>query len=279
MEKEEQSINLKIINHLKRFPVIYLFVIFFASGCSSQENRKNTSLPEVKRQELVADSPKETSKKILDSNILNSILINNDSIYCYRGADVQKGTFYSITGKNSYRSYIKKLKAASGDSLRIIIKPTQSCSYKTTVDVLDEMTINGIARYTMVQLSEADKSFFKTENYDWAPPEPVAITTPRSVISQSLPENNAIIIEMRKDQSVWYTILAEGFDASPQPVKKPITQNLKSVIADFEQKLPGIRKDYLIKGDKAATYPTFEKVIEALKQNNIYKYNLVTSEQ
>jgi len=279
VEKEKRSINLKITTCLKRFPAIYFFVLFFALGCSSQENKKNIHIPEVKTQELVADYPKETSKEIQDSNVLNSILINNDSIYCYRGTDVQKGAFYSVTGKNSYRSYIKKLKLASGDSLIIIIKPSQSCSYKTTVDVLDEMTINGIARYTMIRLSEADKSFLKAEDYDWTPPEPVAITTPGSVTSQHLPTNNAIIIEMRKDQSVWYTILAEGFDAPPHPVKKPITQNLKSVIADFEKKLPGIRKDYLIKGDKAATYPTFEKVIEALKQNNIYKYNLVTSEQ
>ena len=43
------------------------------------------------------DPPKETSEKIPDSNVLNCILLNNDSIYCYRGNEIRKGTFYSIT--------------------------------------------------------------------------------------------------------------------------------------------------------------------------------------
>jgi hypothetical protein len=35
--------------------------------------------------------------------------------------------------------------------------------------------------------------------------------------------------------------------------------------------------NYLIKGDDDAKYETFEKVIEAFKRNDQYKYNLVTS--
>lgn len=35
--------------------------------------------------------------------------------------------------------------------------------------------------------------------------------------------------------------------------------------------------NYLIKGDDASKYETFEKVIDAFKRNDLYKYNLVTS--
>jgi biopolymer transport protein ExbD len=35
--------------------------------------------------------------------------------------------------------------------------------------------------------------------------------------------------------------------------------------------------NYLVKGDDASKYETFEKVIEAFKRNDQYKYNLVTS--
>ena len=35
--------------------------------------------------------------------------------------------------------------------------------------------------------------------------------------------------------------------------------------------------NYLVKGDDASKYETFEKVIEAFKRNDEYKYNLVTS--
>ncbi len=35
--------------------------------------------------------------------------------------------------------------------------------------------------------------------------------------------------------------------------------------------------NYLIKGDDAAKYSTFSKVIDAFKKNDVYKYNLVTN--
>jgi len=34
---------------------------------------------------------------------------------------------------------------------------------------------------------------------------------------------------------------------------------------------------YLIKGDKGSLYPTFEAVVSALKRNDVFKYNLITS--
>jgi biopolymer transport protein ExbD len=37
--------------------------------------------------------------------------------------------------------------------------------------------------------------------------------------------------------------------------------------------------NYLIKGDDASKYETFEKVIDAFKRNDQYKYNLVTSSE
>ena len=39
----------------------------------------------------------------------------------------------------------------------------------------------------------------------------------------------------------------------------------------------GEKLNFLIKGDDAAKYPTFKAVIDAFKQNDEYKYNLVTN--
>jgi biopolymer transport protein ExbD len=39
----------------------------------------------------------------------------------------------------------------------------------------------------------------------------------------------------------------------------------------------GQKLNYLIKGDDAAKYPTFSGVVDAFKDNDIYKYNLVTN--
>lgn len=39
----------------------------------------------------------------------------------------------------------------------------------------------------------------------------------------------------------------------------------------------GSKLNFLIKGDDAAKYPTFKAVVDAFKQNDEYKYNLVTN--
>jgi biopolymer transport protein ExbD len=39
----------------------------------------------------------------------------------------------------------------------------------------------------------------------------------------------------------------------------------------------GQRLQYMIKGDNSSKYPVFKNVIEALKKNDVYKYNLITA--
>lgn len=107
-------------------------------------------------------------------------------------------------------------------------------------------------------------------------PKPIEVTTPKSISSEKLPDNNALLIQIKNDQSVWYQILVTGIDSPSKKVNAPVTKNLKNIIADFENKNSGVNKQYLIKGENNARYPEFEKVIEALKQNSIFKYNLLT---
>lgn len=163
------------------------------------------------------------------------------------------------------------------------------------------------------------------------PPEVVEIKTPGSVMSQVLPENNAVMISMDSLNRVYFTVLSskdeskyttiiEGINTSqnlglsPAEIKnfKNVYMigvpfgNLKQVLAtDLKDqakiKLPGIpvmdsannqlvwwireakaafagqKLNYLIKGDNNAKYPAFQAVIDALKRNDEFKYNLVTS--
>lgn len=54
------------------------------------------------------------------------------------------------------------------------------------------------------------------------PPAPVEITTPNSVSTDKLAENDAILVEMDKDGRVFFTMLAEG---NPE-AKKKVIENL-----------------------------------------------------
>lgn len=165
------------------------------------------------------------------------------------------------------------------------------------------------------------------------PPEPVQITTPNSVSSQDLPENDAVLITIDSTNRVFFSVLSEKDKTIPDQVIQKLntlrTLNLSNaqmanfrktnavgvpfaslgslldVAADDQGKVtqPGIPvldtldnqlvwwvsaskevfRDnqrplkYLIKGDGGSKYPTFEAVISALKKNDEFKYNLVTS--
>jgi biopolymer transport protein ExbD len=165
------------------------------------------------------------------------------------------------------------------------------------------------------------------------PPEPVQITTPNSVSSQELPENDAVLITIDSTNRVFFSVLSEKMKAIPDQVIQKLntlrTLNLspaqmanfrkttavgmpftglgsllevpaedqgkfnqtgipvldtannelywwiyasKEVFSDNKRPLK-----YLIKGDGGSKYPAFEAVIAALKKNDEFKYNLVTS--
>jgi biopolymer transport protein ExbD len=163
------------------------------------------------------------------------------------------------------------------------------------------------------------------------PPEPVEITTPGSVNSQKLPENNAVMIIVDSSNRVFFSVLSDKDpgkkDAIIQDVNSSQSLNLSNAeMANYRQtfavavpfgnlkqllaldpkeqanlKQPGIpvldtannqlfwwiaaskkafageKLNYLIKGDAKSKYPAFEAVISALKRNDEFKYNLVTS--
>jgi biopolymer transport protein ExbD len=50
-------------------------------------------------------------------------------------------------------------------------------------------------------------------------------------------------------------------------------------VAEANKAFAGRRFLYLIKGDNDSKYPTFEAVINALRKNEIFKYNLITSQE
>ncbi|HYC39508.1 MAG TPA: biopolymer transporter ExbD [Chitinophagaceae bacterium] len=163
------------------------------------------------------------------------------------------------------------------------------------------------------------------------PQEPVPITTPGSVLTQTLPESNAVMISFDSANRVFFTVLSEKepaiIDAVIQNLNSSRSLNLtpqemsnfrniygigvpfsglKSILgmpAEQAKKVhqPGIpvadsannelvwwisaAKDafagkplkFLIKGDAQSLYPTFGAVIDALKRNEEFKYNLVTA--
>ena len=102
---------------------------------------------------------------ICNSCVLTAILCNNDLIRYYEGetgkAQIRTADY------NSIRQIIvqkkKKVAAARGnaDQFVLIIKPTETSSFKNFVDITDEVTINNIKRYYIDEVTVAELNILK----------------------------------------------------------------------------------------------------------------------
>jgi biopolymer transport protein ExbD len=88
---------------------------------------------------------------------LTLVLLKNDMIFGYFGNDIINGNILEI--KEVRKIIAQGVQKFTRDSLIVIIKPSKEATYKNSVDVLDEMTINKISRYEMVDLTKEEKEF------------------------------------------------------------------------------------------------------------------------
>src|SRR5215211_3024278 len=69
----------------------------------------------------------------------------------------------------------------------------------------------------------------------------------------------------------------KGIKQTGIPVRDSASNELYYWVRDAVSAFAGTRINYLIKGDNAAKYPDFKRVLEAFKRNDIYKFQLITS--
>lgn len=100
--------------------------------------------------------PKDTDKvdentKVKESGSLTLMLGKGNVIYYYYGAD--PATMQTTGYKDVRKIILEKKRKTPAEDLFLIIKPDKDATYKNAVDILDEMNINDISRYAMVDPS------------------------------------------------------------------------------------------------------------------------------
>ncbi|MGV3766045.1 MAG: ExbD/TolR family protein [Chitinophagaceae bacterium] len=105
--------------------------------------------------------PKDTLKdppKSPESGTLTLLLGKDNLIHFYEGIfDPRLSGQLKTVQASGIRDYIIQKKSNTDpEKLMIIIKPTNDATYKNTVDILDEMTINAIKRYVLTDISAAE---------------------------------------------------------------------------------------------------------------------------
>jgi len=111
----------------------------------------------------------EDQNKAKESGVLTIMMGADNHIYYYEGQLKPDGSNFlsaSYNGENSIREIILKKKADVRSRSRdaenpekdfvVVIKPSVDCSYQNVVDILDEMAINVVKKYALVDISEGE---------------------------------------------------------------------------------------------------------------------------
>ena len=98
----------------------------------------------------------------------------DNHIYYYEGqlkTDASNFLSASYNGENSIRDVILKKKeyvrSIAQDptnpekDLVIVIKPSSNCTYKNVIDILDEMSINVVKKYALVDIFDIEEQLVK----------------------------------------------------------------------------------------------------------------------
>lgn len=124
----------------------FLLITFFIfTTTMAQPTAMNLAMPKD------TDKPDELNK-VKESGALTIMMGKGDVIYYYFGNDPTK---LQTTGYKDIRGIIlEKRKNTPVDDFFITIKPDKDATYKNAVDILDEMAINDVKRYAMVDPSD-----------------------------------------------------------------------------------------------------------------------------
>ena len=106
--------------------------------------------------------PKDTDKpdeqnKLKESAAFTVMPAKDNKVYYYEGLDPSK--IQAADWKTIRDAILDKKRRTDPKDFMVIIKPTKDATYKNTVDILDEMTIDAVKRYALVDITPDEYKF------------------------------------------------------------------------------------------------------------------------
>jgi biopolymer transport protein ExbD len=118
-----------------------------------------TTLSEPSAMKLFLPANSIDSTEAAESKTLNLILSENNLVEYYKGRNIQsmRATDYSANG---LRNVIQDAKnnLFNRNDLIVLIKPTEFSSYQNIVSALDEMRINDVKSYVLMDMNKEEKN-------------------------------------------------------------------------------------------------------------------------
>ena len=120
------------------------------------------SQPTAMRLFLPKDTEKpEDQNKIKQSNALTILLGKDNNVFYYEGELQPDASNFKASNFKDIRDEIIRKKQAVDTNIVVVIKPSNECTYKNVIDILDEMTINVVKSYAMVDISDVEDQLIK----------------------------------------------------------------------------------------------------------------------
>lgn len=110
---------------------------------------------------LMLPSGNDTTRKLTEkekSEALTILLLSADDLYVYRQPEIKNGLKINFKKISQYLSEAKK----KNNKLFVIIKPSVKTSYKSVVDILDQMTTNNIEKYLLDEATKEEENFLNS---------------------------------------------------------------------------------------------------------------------
>src|ERR1700681_599483 len=128
----------------------FLLITFFIfTTTMSQPTAMKLFLPKD------VDKPEEQNK-VKASAVLTIMLGKNDQVYYYEGDDPTKIQGTNFKGIRDV--VLDKKRRTDPKDFVVVLKPSQDATYKNTVNILDEMTIDAVKRFALVDISPVEYS-------------------------------------------------------------------------------------------------------------------------
>ena len=136
----------------------FLLITFFVfTTTMSQPVAMRLALPDDK----VKD---EDQNKIKQSGALTILLGKNNNVFYYEGELAPDASNFKSSNFKDIRDEIQRKKQQADTNIVVVIKPNNESNYKNFIDILDEMRINVIKRYAVVDIADVeDQLIRKTE--------------------------------------------------------------------------------------------------------------------
>jgi biopolymer transport protein ExbD len=135
----------------------FLLITFFIfTTTMSQPTAMKLNLPKD------VEKP-EDQNKLKESAAFTVMPSRANMVYYYEGLDPSK--LQQTTFKQIRDIILDKKRRTDPKDFMVIIKPTKDATYKNAVDILDEMKIDDVKRYALVNISPDEYKFVEaTEN-------------------------------------------------------------------------------------------------------------------